>query len=270
MPRSPGADSARAPFALAGTRSLGCLLVHGFTATPDEMRPLGDALAARGFPVRGVLLAGHGTDVADLARTRWTDWFASVETECERLRSEVGRVAAVGMSLGALLSLHLAAVRPVALDALVLCGTPLRLGDARVRWLPALARIPWVARRWGTIPKTGGPDIADPAVRRASRSYTAMPLSGLVELLRLQAVVRGELDRVRQPALLLHGRHDHSVPVASQDLLRRSLGSALVETHVLERSWHVITLDHDRDEVARLTGDFLERIEATAGRRASG
>ena len=27
-------------FALPGSRSLGCLLVHGFTATPDEMRPL--------------------------------------------------------------------------------------------------------------------------------------------------------------------------------------------------------------------------------------
>src|SRR5262249_50914792 len=66
-------------FALPGTRGLGCLLVHGFTATPAEMRPLGEALAARGFPVRGVRLAGHGTSVEDLARTGWRDWYASVE-----------------------------------------------------------------------------------------------------------------------------------------------------------------------------------------------
>jgi carboxylesterase len=256
-------------FALRGPRPLGCLLIHGFTATPDEMRPLGEALAARGFPVRGVRLAGHGTDVADLARTRWVDWFASVEEECDRLRGDVRRVAAVGMSLGALLALHLAAARPADVDALVLCGTPLRLGDPRARWLPALARIPWVARRWGTIPKAGGPDIADPAVRAASRSYAAMPLVGLVELLRLQAVVRAEIGRVTQPALLLHGRHDHSVPLANLDVVRRSLASRTIETHVLERSWHVVTLDYDRDEVARLVGDFLERVEAAPAQRAS-
>jgi len=274
LPKSPAAGSAPAlppveAFALAGSRSLGCLLIHGFTATPDEMRPLGEALAARGFPVVGVRLAGHGTDVADLARTRWADWFASVEDGCDRLRRDVPRVAAVGMSLGALLGLHLAATRPADVDALVLCGTPLRLGDARVRWLPALARVPWLARRWATIPKAGGPDIADPAVRAASRSYAAMPLAALLELLRLQAVVRAEIGRVTQPALLLHGRHDHSVPLANLELLRRKLGSKAIETHVLERSWHIVTLDYDRDEVARLVGDFLERIEAAPARRAS-
>ncbi len=57
-------------FALPGTRPLGCLLVHGFTGAPDEMRPLGEALAAAGFPVRAVRLPGHGTSVDDLARTR--------------------------------------------------------------------------------------------------------------------------------------------------------------------------------------------------------
>jgi len=251
-------------FALAGSRPLGCLLVHGFTATPDEMRPLGEALAARGFPVRAVRLAGHGTEVADLAGTRWTDWFASVTEGADRLRREVPALAVAGMSLGALLALHLAATRPAEVSALVLCGTPLELGGAGVRWLPLLARIPCIARRWATIPKPGGPDIADPAVRAASRSYRAMPLGAVLELLRLQAVVRGEVGRVTQPALLLHGRHDHSVPLANLERVRRSLGSRLIESHVLERSWHVVTLDYDRDEVARLAADFLGRVEAGA------
>ncbi|HJQ84468.1 MAG TPA: alpha/beta fold hydrolase, partial [Candidatus Binatia bacterium] len=90
-------------FAFPGPRPLGCLLVHGFTATPDEMRPLGEALAARGFPVRAVRLAGHGTDVADLARTRWTDWFASVLEAAATLRRDVPRIALAGMSMGGLL-----------------------------------------------------------------------------------------------------------------------------------------------------------------------
>src|SRR5438876_9550698 len=260
----PGSAPASEGFARAGSRPLGCLLVHGFTATPDEMRPLGEALAARGFPVRAVRLAGHGPEAADPAGPRWTDWFASVAEGADRLRRDVPALAVAGMSLGALLGLHLAATRPAEVSALVLCGTPLRLGGAGVRWLPLLARIPWIARRWAIIPKPGGPDIADPAVRAASRSYRAMPLSAVLEVLRLQALVRGEIGRVTQPALLLHGRHDHSVPLANLELARRSLGSRVIESHVLERSWHVVTLDYDRDEVARLAADFLGRVEAAA------
>jgi carboxylesterase len=228
------------------------------------MRPLGEALAARGFPVRGVLLPGHGTTVEDLARARWTDWCDAVVREAERLAAETQTqaVAAVGMSLGGLLALHLAATRPDLARALVLCGTPIESAALRVRLLPYLARVPWFAARWATIPKRGdgGPDIADPIARAASTSYRAMPLPGVLELLELQRVVRGELDRVRQPTLLLHGRHDHNAPVTSMVRLRQKLGSRTVEAHVLERSWHVVTLDYDRDEVARLTADFLDRV----------
>jgi len=228
------------------------------------MRPLGDALAARGFPVRGVRLAGHGTTVTDLARTAWTDWYASVEAEHARLARDVARVAVVGLSMGALLALHLAATRPAAVAALVLCGTPLRLGEARARWLPVLAHLPplwqWIERRWGLIPKTSGPDIADPIMRAASPSYHATPIQGVLEVLRLQRVVRGELRCVTQPALLLHGAEDHSVPLENLERLRRGLGSTVVEAHVLPRSWHVITVDVERNRVAELVADFLERV----------
>ena len=91
---------ARGGFTLSGSRALGCLLVHGLTATAEEMRPLGEALAARGFPVHAVCLAGHGTDLASLARARWVDWFASVSEGLARLRPEAPRIAIAGMSLG--------------------------------------------------------------------------------------------------------------------------------------------------------------------------
>jgi len=226
------------------------------------MRPLGEALAARGFPVRAVRLAGHGTDVADLARTRWTDWLASASDGLDVLRRDCPRVAIAGMSMGALLALHLAATRPGDVSALVLCGTPLRLRDTRLRVLGAFGGVPWLSARLRaiTLPKARGPDISDPAVRAASRSYKAMPLAGVIELLRLQSVVRRELPRVTQPALLLQGRHDHNVPFDNLALLRTSLGSRDVEVRVLERSWHVVTLDVERDVVASLAGDFLERI----------
>jgi carboxylesterase len=249
-------------FAFPGARPLGCLLIHGFTGSPWEMRPLGEVLAARGFPARGVRLAGHGTDPGDLAGTRWPDWYASASEGLVRLAGEAPRRALVGLSMGALLALRLAVSRPAEVDALVLCATPLRLGDARARWLPALSRLPpvwrWIARRYGMIPKPLGSDITDPVARAASPSYKISPIVGVLEVLRLQAVVRRDLARVTQPVLLLHGRHDRSVPLENLDLLRRQLGSRRVESHVLERSGHVLTVDLDREEVARLVGDFLE------------
>jgi carboxylesterase len=147
----------------------------------------------------------------------------------------------------------------------VLCGAPFLLTDSRLRWLPLVARFRGAEWRARLLPKPNGPDIADPAMRAASQSYRAMPLAAVLELLRLRAVVRAELGRVRQPTLQHHGRNDHSVPVTNLELLRQKLGSRDIETHVLERSWHVVTVDYDREEVARLAVAFLDRVEAAPG-----
>lgn len=243
---------------------LGCLLLHGFTATADEVRPLADALAGAGFPVRSVQLAGHGTTVADLARTGWRDWLESVEAGLAALRRDVEHVAIAGMSMGGLLALRLAAMRSRDVAALILCAPALRLADRRPLVLPYLRWVPGLSGRFAVMPKRGGRDIADPVARAASCAYDAMPLPAVLSLLDLQRTVRHDLARVMQPALLLHGRHDHVVPVRSQEALRRALGSTWIEAHVLERSFHVLTEDLDRDEVARLAIDFLSRVARRA------
>ena len=58
------------------------------------MRPLGEALAAAGFAVHAVRLAGHGTTPDDLARTGWRDWLASAEAGLAALRAEAPLLAA--------------------------------------------------------------------------------------------------------------------------------------------------------------------------------
>jgi carboxylesterase len=87
---------------------IGCVLLHGFTAAPKEMRPLGDYLAARDFTVRGVRYAGHGTCPQDLARTTWQDWVASAEEAVAELRSRCTQVWSIGLSLGGSIGLYLA------------------------------------------------------------------------------------------------------------------------------------------------------------------
>lgn len=245
-----------------GTRRLGCVLVHGFTATPEEVRPLGDALAAAGFPCRAVRLPGHATTVGDLALVRYQDWLATVERAIEDMASDVPRVAVAGVSLGALLSLAIAAAGTPPLHALVLLGTPLRFADERTALLRFVAWVPGAIGPTRLVRKRSGRDILDEAARARSRAYDAMPLSAVVELLRLRAMVKRGLHRVTQPTLVLHGRHDHTAPVANVEELRRRLPARPLEVEVFEHSAHVLTEDADRDAVARRVTTFLARQES--------
>jgi carboxylesterase len=236
-------------------------LLHGFTATPGEVRSLAEALAHAGFPVRAVRLAGHGTSVADLAQTTWHDWLASAAAGFDRLRREAPRVAVAGVSMGGLLALRLAATRPADVAALTLCAPALRLADWRPRVLPFVRWVPGLSGRFAVMPKRGGRDILDHAARARSCAYDAIPLPAVLSLLQLQRLARRDARAVTQPTLLLHGRQDHVVPVASQERLRRTLRSTWVESHVLDDSAHVLTEDAERDAVGRLAVDFLDRVE---------
>ncbi|HWP65718.1 MAG TPA: alpha/beta fold hydrolase [Candidatus Limnocylindria bacterium] len=241
--------------------------MHGFTATAEEMRPLGTAMARAGFPVVGVQLPGHGIEPIALSQVGAAEWLGAVEDAVNTLRREGHRVAIAGMSMGALLALVAAAERRQPVDALVLCGAALRLRNRWVRWLPVMERIPGVTRRWPLIPRGGDRGISDPDARAASPAYDAVPWRAVRELLALVARARAALPRVTQPVLALHGRRDRSVPPSVLEELRRRCASPCIETHLLERSWHVITMDVERERVAALAIDFLTRVEAgTVGR----
>jgi carboxylesterase len=239
------------------------VLVHGFGATPDELRPLGEHLATAGHPAHGVLLPGHGTTIAEFGAFGADAWRREVEAAVDALRADGRDVALIGMSMGALLALVATAARPETIRALVLCGAALELHDRRARWIGALGRLPILARLVPALPKPGGRDISDPAARAASPTYDRLPLGAIGELTALQAEAADLLGQIMHPTLVLHGRHDHAVPVRVVERLRSALAATWVETHVLERSWHVVTLDVDRQEVAERTTDFLARVEAT-------
>jgi carboxylesterase len=237
-------------------------MVHGFGATPEELRPLGEVVSVAGFSARGVLLPGHGTTVADFARHGRAAWSRAVDDAVADLRAAGHTVAIAGMSMGALLALTSAARMPDAVAALVLCGTALEITDRRAGMLGLLAGAPLLARLLPPLPKPGGRGISDPVARAASPAYDRLPLSALAEFFALQADARRTLPGVRQPTLVLHGRHDQAVPVGVVERVRRELGSEWIDVHVLERSWHVVTLDVERAAVGRLVVDFLERVEA--------
>ena len=231
--------------------------IHGFTGTPYGMRYLGEAVGRTGRTVRGLLLPGHGTSVDDLERTVWQDWVGAVDREVDAMLRRCRTVALVGQSLGGLLALH-AAARRTELCGVVSLATPLWLGGlsgrvARLVTGPAAGRI----RR---IPKIGGSDVRDKRVRAENPGYRSIPTRALGQLLAFMRIVDDELPRIQVPVLVLHARRDHTAPVACARRIAERARARRVR--ILERSFHLIASDVERDLVASEVIDFIGHAAA--------
>jgi carboxylesterase len=240
-----------APFEIPGAGRAAALCLHGLTGTPYEVRPLAEALAAVGIAAVGPALPGHNATPEALARVSHEAWLEAARAELARLRAAHARVFAVGLSMGGLVSLVLAAEGR--LDAAVVIGVPLRLRAAAVRLVP-------VAKHFVRfLPKTGGSDIRDEAARARHPSYDRMPLGAVHELLRLQRRARACLPRVAAPLLVAHGARDRTAhPDDALEILAR-VASAEREHLRLEASGHVVPVDRDGPLLAARCAEFLRR-----------
>jgi carboxylesterase len=246
------------PFDLDGDGSIGVVCVHGFTGTPYDMRYLGGELARAGYHVHGLRLPGHGTSVEDLDETRWTEWADAVEDAFDAMRLSCNRVALVGLSLGGLLSLHVAARRPE-VAAVASLAAPLWLEglSARVAAWAVRGVLTRVAPMVRAIPKIGGSDIRDPVIKAKGYGYPAIPVRALAQLVQFMELVEGELDQVKQPVLVVHAEQDHTAPLACARMIAER--TRAVRTRILPRSYHVIANDVERDIVAAEVSQFLRR-----------
>ena len=246
--------------------SPGCLLIHGFSGTPQEMRFLADRLYTSGYTVDAVRLAGHGTTIEDFSRATRHDWYRSARAGVEELQHEAARVVVIGQSMGALLALQLAVEYPQVIAAVVLLSPALVLSNPWVHRIgPVLPLLLPFARRRSI--RRGARDVADRQARTESPSYPELPLSALHQLLTLQKLVRRVLPQVRQPALIIHSRQDHTCPPRNAAILQRGLGGP-VRAVLLEDSFHVISIDVDKERVAAEVAAFVESL-ATSETRAT-
>ncbi|HBY99086.1 MAG: alpha/beta fold hydrolase [Ardenticatenaceae bacterium] len=232
-----------------------CLLVHGLTSTPYEVREIGSVLHHAGYTVRGIRLPGHGTRPEDLIGISWPEWIVAVEAAWADLARAHERIFAIGSSLGASLVLWLAADHP--LSGVVGLGTPVRL-----RRMARFARL--IARVRPLIPKRpSGSSIRDPEARARHPSYGATAMHAAAEMASLVARLRPRLPKVTAPVLLIHSRHDSVVAPANAIEAYETLGSLDKTLLWVENSDHIISEDYDKRLVFQAILEFLARIEMT-------
>ena len=228
---------------------VGVLLCHGFTGTPQSMRPWAEYLAGQGHTVSLPRLPGHGTHWRDANATSWRDWYAEVERAHADLVGRCSSVFVCGLSMGGTLALRLAQERGDAVAGLILVNPSVATQRFDAKYLvPVLGRV---VPAWKGI----GSDIKKPGM--VETAYPMVPLKALLSLRELWAAVRADLPRVRQPLLLFRSRVDHVVEPVSSRIVLGGVSSTDTAERVLENSYHVATLDNDAPEIFAGSAEWI-------------
>jgi carboxylesterase len=220
------------------------------------MSYLGRHLADKGYSVLGVRLAGHATQPADLIRTRWQDWLASVEDGWHLLKDNTDQIFVIGLSMGGVLSLLFASEFPVA--GVVAMATPYKIilqGWQRhiSQFLIPLSIIkPYI--------KKGPPNWFNPEALKERVAYDVNVTRSMQELKLLLAEMDASLPKINVPALLIHSEDDGYVSPRNMPEIYTALGSTDKKMMMISKNSHVITEDGDREQVFELITDFITRI----------
>jgi carboxylesterase len=247
-----------APFEL-GVGPGACLLVHGFTGTPWDVRPLGEALAAGGFRVRGLRLPGHGTTPRAMLEAGAGDWLAACEEGLAAFREP--RVAVVGLSMGALLALVLAARWQQRVQAVACLAPALRFKDALTRGLRVARPLSLaVAQRLHPWVYKSTTNLLDPEARAAAPVLPAWPLRRLRDLWQVQDMAWSAAPSVEAPVLLAVARQDGVVDArGAKSLARRLTHARSVRFIELDRGAHIMPRDEGRFVLQQEVLAFLRR-----------
>jgi len=229
---------------------IGVLFCHGFTGSPWSMLEWAKATAGAGYRVSLPRLPGHGTSWQEMNTTGWRDWYACVEREYQQLQEQCRQVFVAGLSMGGALALRLAEKHPD-VAGLVLVN-PAVLGRPNT-WLAPL--LQWIVP---SVPAIG----SDIAAKVEEQAYDRTPVKATASMMQMWTDVRACLDLVTCPVLVFRSAEDHVVPRKSTRFILSHVSSADITEQVLTRSYHVATMDYDKQTIIDESLAFLAKHSA--------
>jgi len=243
------------------------LLIHGLTGSPFEMKYLARKLNKAGFTVKGPCLEGHCTTLKNLSKTNWKDWYRSVHESFIEMKKSSDTVSVVGLCMGALLSLHLSYELGSEVAAVSLISTTLFYDGWSLPWFKFLLPIAYYTplRYIYSYSETEPYGIKNKPLRERiinlmkndSIAYARTPAKSMHELFRLIREVKKELPAITTPTLILHSSEDDLTSTKNPDYVEGKIGSKIVRKIILDDSYHMMTIDNQKDRVAEETIKFF-------------
>ncbi len=230
----------------------GVVLLHGFTGSVAHMRPLGDALHARGYTAMGVNLPGHAAAEEDMASVGRCEWLQAALDAVGHMRLHCTKVAVCGLSMGALLSMIVAEQQKV--DACISISAP----------MPSANRLLPLAGVFGlAIPRVSWKEDGNrerQLDQRYDKGYTGFPMRKGADLYRLSKQAEKNLPKITCPMLVVQSLDDHAVSPGSADTIFNSIQSMRKEKLILQGVPHVCTISEKLPEIADRIDAFLQPI----------
>lgn len=254
--------------------SPGALLLHGLSGSPAEMRHLSRSLCEAGFTVHVPAIPGYafGTHADPFDTGTWEQWIDYAGHALDTLVRRHGPVYLAGLCIGALLALRLAIERPQRIGAMSLISTTLHHDGWATPWYRRLIQLAGHTplRRRVKLHERFPYGLKNERLRervaRAMRTEGSsaagaefMPLSGMHQAYRLSGAVQRDIGRVRTPSLVLHAIDDDVASTRSAEFVARNVATREVRTVLYRESYHILTMDNDRDAVADETIGFFRR-----------
>jgi len=248
------------PFFLLGNSSKpACLLIHGFTGTPKEMRWMGEFLYQHGYTCLGIRLAGHATDPEDMIRSRWTDWVASVEDGYQLLRGVNNDIFLVGLSMGGILALFMSTQLAPRVKGVIAMSTPSRLPTDYPIWFIEL--ISYVMRYRPKSKEPPGSGWFDKAAYKDHVAYAKNPVRSTAELKKLILEMRAVLPKINVPVLLMHSKDETYISPDNIEEIYAGLVNVSDKTKLyITGSGHNLPRDASREQVFHSALEFIQRI----------
>jgi carboxylesterase len=219
----------------------GVLLCHGFTGSPQSLRPWAEFLAGAGLSVSLPLLPGHGTTWQDMNLTTSDDWLGTVGQALTELRARCDEVFLMGLSMGACLALRLAETAGGPdLRGLVLVNPSLAPDTKLFMVAPVFKHL------IKSMPAIGN-DIKKPG--NVELSYDRVPTAAAATLPRLWKATARDLPHLTRPVLVYRSTEDHVVGPPSMRVLESGLKPGLLTVKACHDSFHVATMDHDAQAI---------------------
>jgi carboxylesterase len=238
------------PISFNGRSEIGVLIIHGITSTTSSMEYLAEKFIEAEFHIEFPSLPGHGTIWQDLNKVTYQDWLKTLEESLQKLKKHCKYIFVCGLSLGGSLALRMAQLHPE-VTGMILINHACKFTHPKFWFVPAMRHF---------IPSTPAvaSDVKDPNEKEIA--YKRTPTNAVYQMLLMLKVVRRDLPVTKQPVIIFKSIEDHVVPKISAIYTLKNIASKQKKIVWLENSYHVATIDYEKDLLAEKSIEFIKKI----------